>query len=151
VIVPICDSANPDSIASFPRWGDPSAKFPRVRAPEQIYAAAERTRRHGCQIRSPARTMRTIAALDQVLHQRQVIMDEGAYGQRALDRRGLRSRQAMLAVAESWPEVADGLGIGSQRLGEALMFVLREPRDVQELGQGRLAGQVRPVKEISGS
>jgi hypothetical protein len=88
--------------------------------------------------------------LDQGRHERHEILDEGADGQRALDGRCLDRREAVLAVAKSTPKGAHRLGIGGQRLGEGLLLGLRESRNVEELSQGRIPENIRPVKQVCG-
>jgi hypothetical protein len=88
--------------------------------------------------------------LDHVLDQRHEVLREGSDRHRLLDRRRLSGREAVLAVGERRPEVGHRLGIGSQRLGESLLFGRGKPRHIEQLRQGRVSDEVGLREEAAG-
>ena len=89
-----------------------------------------------------------LEAPEQRLHERHVVLDERAELERALDRRRLGSREAMLARCERAPEVAHRLRVLGKRLRELVVLVLGQAGEVQQLAQRCLADEVGLLEQI---
>ncbi len=87
-------------------------------------------------------------ALQQHLHQRQMIFHEGADLEGSLHRRGLGWGEAVFSVTKGSPEVPHRLRVVDQRLGECFLLALVELGHVEELAKSGLAHLVRLLEDV---